>query len=81
MANPVDAILILIGAAFAMGCGAAAMTFAVCLVCRWMEWAPINLTVNLNDHRTIDRRWRIRRCPETYLEATPAPRMGACRHG
>lgn len=48
----VDAFLVLVGAYFALGCGAAATTFAICLVCRWMNWSPISLTVHINnEHR------------------------------
>lgn len=49
--NPVEAILILVGAVFAVSCCFAGIAFAVCLVCRWMEWSPVNLTVNLYDYR------------------------------
>lgn len=51
MSDPFQAVLILAGAVFAIGCCTAGMMFAACLVCRWMNWAPVNLTINLNDYR------------------------------
>lgn len=52
MADPVQAILVLVGAVFAVGCCAAGLTFAVAMVCRWLEWSPVNITVNYIDQRT-----------------------------
>lgn len=51
MADPVQALLMLSGLAFVCLCCGAAFAFGACLVCRQMNWAPVNLTVNLNDHR------------------------------
>lgn len=33
------------------GCTAAIFTVAVVSVCRWLKWAPVNITVNVNDYR------------------------------
>lgn len=54
MANPIEAIFVVVGAATAIGICGAALTFAVITVCRWMAWSPINLTVNYNDYRDTE---------------------------
>lgn len=46
MNDAIQAFLILIGLTFTVGCCGAAFTFGVCLVSRWMAWAPININVN-----------------------------------
>lgn len=46
-----QAIWFIFRVAVLIGMSAAAVTFAVATVCRWMEWAPINITVNVNDYR------------------------------
>jgi hypothetical protein len=50
MSDAIHAILILTGAAFSMMVCGAALTFGVGSVCRWMKWAPINMTVNINNY-------------------------------
>jgi hypothetical protein len=32
------------------GGSAAAITFCVAIVCRWMEWAPVNTVVHIHYH-------------------------------
>jgi hypothetical protein len=54
MANPVEALLILIGACFAAGAVGASFIFGVALVCRWMGWAPVNTTVHIHYHEAFD---------------------------
>ncbi len=48
MANPVEAVLILLGACFAAGAIGGSFIFGVALVCRWMAWAPVNTCVNIH---------------------------------
>jgi len=44
------AILCLIGLCFTVGCSAAAFAIGWAVVGRWLEWAPINMTVNIHNH-------------------------------
>jgi len=53
MSNPFEALLILIGACFSAGCLGASFAFGAAMVCRHMKWAPVDLTVNINDYREI----------------------------
>lgn len=34
-----------------IGGSAAIFTIAVVTICRWLKWAPVNITVNVNDYR------------------------------
>lgn len=55
MAETAHALLVLIGAAFAsMVCGGA-LAFGIATVCRWMEWAPVNTTVNIYNNGVLVR--------------------------
>ena len=51
MEDPVKAILWLIGLMFTVGCCGAAFAFGWAIVGRWFKWAPVNLTVNIQDYR------------------------------
>jgi len=53
MANPVETILILVGACFSAGAIGASFTLGVALVCRWLEWAPVNTKVIINNNHAI----------------------------
>jgi hypothetical protein len=46
----VHAVLVAIGLAFMVGLCAASATLGVVLVCRWLAWAPINITINVNNY-------------------------------
>jgi hypothetical protein len=46
-----QAILFIFRVAALCAMCAAAITLAVVAVCRWQKWAPINITVNVNDYR------------------------------
>ena len=46
-----QAIWFIFRVAVLVGMCAAAVTYAIATVCRWMKWAPINITVNVNDYR------------------------------
>ena len=50
MANPVEALLILAGACVSSAAIGASFIFGVAMVCRWLEWAPVNTTVNISYH-------------------------------
>lgn len=50
MNNPFEAILILLGACTVAGAIGASFIFGVAMVCRWLEWAPVNTTVNISYH-------------------------------
>jgi len=53
VAETFHAILVLAGAAFAaMVCGGA-LAFGVATVCRWMEWAPVNTTINIYNNGVL----------------------------
>ena len=55
MANPVEAVLILAGACFSAGAIGASFALGVALVCRWLEWTPVNTKVIINNnHATCD---------------------------
>lgn len=54
MANPVEALLILIGACFSAGAIGASFVFGIALVCRWMGWAPVNTAVHVHYHEASD---------------------------
>jgi len=51
MVNPVEAVLILIGACFSAGAIGASFVFGIALVCRWLEWAPVNTNIIINNNR------------------------------
>jgi hypothetical protein len=53
MDNAFQAFLVLIGAAFSLMVCGAALTFGVATVCRWMAWAPVNTTININNYREV----------------------------
>ena len=55
MANPVEALLMLTGACFVVGSLGASFTLGVALVCRWLEWAPVNTKVIINMDSPADR--------------------------
>lgn len=44
-----QAILFIFRVAALCGACAATITLAVVMVCRWQKWAPINITVNVNN--------------------------------
>lgn len=46
-----QAIWFIFRVAVLVGMSAAAVTIAIVTVCRLMKWAPINITVNVNDYR------------------------------
>lgn len=54
MTNPIEAFLVLVGVAFSLMVCGGALTFGVATVCRWMVWAPINTTININNYREVD---------------------------
>lgn len=47
----IQALLIVIGLAFTVGCCGAAFAFGTIIVFRAMNWHPFNLEVHLHDHR------------------------------
>lgn len=47
MNNPIEAILILLGACTVAAAVGASFVFGVAMVCRWLEWAPVNTVVNI----------------------------------
>jgi hypothetical protein len=47
MADPIEALLILAGACVSSAAIGASFVFGVAMVCRWLEWAPVNTTVNI----------------------------------
>lgn len=49
MTDLATAMFAAIGFIFMVGASGAAFVFGVATVCRWMEWAPLNITVNLNN--------------------------------
>lgn len=58
MPDFVQAILVAVGFCFIVGCSGAAFAFGVATVCRWLGWAPVNLTVNITNEtrRSADGR-------------------------
>ncbi len=56
MADSIHTFLVLAGAAFSLMVCAGAITFGVASVSRWMNWAPINTTINIHNYReaTLD---------------------------
>lgn len=50
----VQAFLALAGACFAAAMIGGSFVFGVACVCRWLEWAPINTTININNYREAD---------------------------
>jgi len=48
IANPGEALLILIGACFSAAAIGASFALGVALVCRWLEWAPVNIKAIIN---------------------------------
>jgi UPF0716 family protein affecting phage T7 exclusion len=46
----VHAVLVAIGLAFMVGLCAASAALGAALVCRWLKWAPINITINVNNY-------------------------------
>jgi hypothetical protein len=53
MEDPVKALLWLAGICFTVACCGGSLMLGMALVGRWLGWAPVNLTVNLNDYRDI----------------------------
>lgn len=51
MDDPVKALMALFGLGFTAWCAGAAFMAGMAIVGRWMKWAPVNVTVNLNDYR------------------------------
>lgn len=51
MDDPIKALMALVGLSFTFACAGAAFVFGAALVSKWMSWAPVNVTVNLNDYR------------------------------
>lgn len=47
MSESLNALWVLIGAAFALMICGGAFALGVASVCRWMRWAPVNTTVNV----------------------------------
>jgi len=54
MADPVQAVLVLIGACVAAAAIGGSFVFGVALVCRYLEWAPINTRVDIHYHERKD---------------------------
>jgi hypothetical protein len=54
MFEPVQAILMLIGLVFTVGCCGAAFMFGVVILCQRMKWTPINFTIQVQDFRRIE---------------------------
>jgi hypothetical protein len=50
MTDMFHAMFVLIGACFAACTIGASFIFGVATVCRWMSWAPINTTININNY-------------------------------
>lgn len=46
MAEPASALMFLIGLVFTVCCCMA----GIAAVCKWIGWAPVNLTVNIHNH-------------------------------
>lgn len=51
MDDPIKALMALFGLSFTFGCAGAAFMAGAALAGRWLKWAPVNLTVNVNDYR------------------------------
>jgi|HubBroStandDraft_6_1064221.scaffolds.fasta_scaffold00050_79 hypothetical protein len=47
MSDLAQAFFALIGLVIAVGCCGGSFAFGACLVCRWMEWSPVNTTINV----------------------------------
>lgn len=54
MSDAIQALSVLIGVAFSLMVCGGALTFGVATICRWMAWAPINTTININNYREVD---------------------------
>lgn len=39
------------------GCSGAIFALAIIVICRWLRWAPINITVNVNNNGPIEGRF------------------------
>jgi hypothetical protein len=50
MSDAFHAFFVLAGACFAAMCIGGSFAFGVASVCRWMKWAPLNTTINVNNY-------------------------------
>jgi UPF0716 family protein affecting phage T7 exclusion len=45
-----EMVLVAIGLVFMVGLCAASAVLGAALVCRWLKWAPLNITINVNNY-------------------------------
>jgi len=50
MDNSIQAIFVLVGAAFSAMVVGGSLIFGIATVCRWIGWAPVNLNVHIHNH-------------------------------
>jgi hypothetical protein len=50
MSESIHAILVLAGVCFAAATIGGSFIFGVATVCRWLKWAPIKSTININNY-------------------------------
>lgn len=50
MSDILHGALVLIGACLTLALFGGSFIFGVAFVCRWMEWAPINTTIHINNY-------------------------------
>jgi hypothetical protein len=50
MNETIHALSVLFGACFVVMAIGGSLMFGIASVCRWMKWAPLNITVNVNSY-------------------------------
>lgn len=50
MIESFQALAVLAGLIFTVSCCAAGAVAAVAMTCRWLGWAPVNMTIHIHIH-------------------------------